>query len=192
MTKKYLAKQQNPTKNVIFVVASEPNGCVAECDSKFDYLDINRRCRSESGYWWRYCWLLWSWLWWYGDDNDDDSIDQVYIDSRRGILFHPTHLFYSKAEQDSLMTRKSISNPIYRTHLIGGIGKRNEKSHVHLYFGIPAKNIARLVTAMDVEISVELLKVKKSHSLTRTFLCFISLCSYWLMFLESLECLSCR
>ena len=173
-------------------MASVSNGCVAECDSKFDYLDINRRCRSESGYWWRYCRLLWSWLWWYGDDNDDDSIDQVYIDSRRGILFHPTHLFYSKAEQDSLMTRKSISNPIYRTHLIGGIGKRNEKSHVHLYFGIPAKNIARLVTAMDVEIPVELLKVKKSHSLTRTFLCFISLCSYWLMFLESLECLSCR
>ena len=50
------------------------------------------------------------------------------------------------------MTRKSISNPIYRTHLIGGIGKRNEKSHVHLYFGIPAKNIAKLVTAVQFHL----------------------------------------
>ena len=50
MTKKYLGKQQKPIKNVIFVASSEPNGCVAECDSKFDYLDINRRCRIESGY----------------------------------------------------------------------------------------------------------------------------------------------
>ena len=137
-------------------MASVSNGCVAECDSKFDYLDINRRCRNESGYWWRYCWLLWAWLWWYDDDNDNDdaSIDQVSIDStsRRGTLFNPTHLLFSKAEQDSLMTRKSISNPIYRTHLIGGIGKRNEKSHVHLYFGIPAKNIAKLVTAVQFHL----------------------------------------
>ena len=95
----------------------------------------------------------------YDLDYDDMTMTMImmmlqlirFIDStsRRGTLFNPTHLLFSKAEQDSLMTRKSISNPIYRTHLIGGIGKRNEKSHVHLYFGIPAKNIARLVTAVQ-------------------------------------------